>query len=149
MKNFLAALAVLVAVSSAQAALSDFTGKYSLRNCSFEGSRAYVGYKRNKVGNTTGLQINVYGEDAAILELDLQGSSTENPNFKLGNPIQSVLVVVQFDGQKLVNRTVHVYATGAKKLASTEALSLTKSGLSYVKSDEFHKMSEQCTFVRE
>ncbi|HEX4922581.1 MAG TPA: hypothetical protein VFV50_00795 [Bdellovibrionales bacterium] len=150
MKNAFFALAVLLGLTTAQAAsLTAFTGKYSPRNCTIEGSRAYVSLAKDRSGRIQGLNLNFYGDDAALIELTTRRSVTENPNFQFGNPVKTIIVDVDFDGVNLTNTITHLDRNGRKSFAGSQTLQLSERGLRYFETDQNHMVTERCILDRQ
>lgn len=150
MKNLVLALTVLLSVSSAHAIRpAEYTGKFKIApGCtSFAGKSAYVGYLRDKLNDTIGLEIAVYGDDAEGMQIYFQDSVRENPNAHMGNPIKTIVRKVTFVGSSVINHTFYVYKNGSRKLGSKVTLSKTAKGLKYSEVSEYD--STTCTLVRQ
>jgi len=150
MKKTIIVIAAFTFATLTQAStLSMFNGKFKVGKCTLTNDleRAYVSAKTDKKGNDV-VQIQLYGEDATLIEMSASAYVTHNPNFELGNPIRETSNDFVLVGNKLTNTETHIYASGKKVIAQTEVLEKTSKGLLYTSYNPKNEIVNSCELLK-
>lgn len=146
MKLLILALCLSTASFAQASDLSIFVGKYEVGECDFDVNRVYSSVKTDRFGDDY-IQLNLYGNDAIIIVMDNNESSTkENPNYQYGNPIKSTVTETSFEKGILINTERYLLPNGREEGRSSQKLEKTKRGLKYTTTHRDNK--ETCELIK-
>ena len=145
MKKTIIALTGLLFTTLTQAStLSTFNGKYKVDECSFSLAleRAYVSSKADG-----SVKIQLYGQEAVLVEMAASTYTGHNPSFELGNAVKDIAHDFKLGDDELTTTETYIYASGEKILGLTEVLKKTNEGLLYTSYDSKNQVIDSCKLL--